>query len=239
MAALVEADTHADVGSGYQVTTCGSGHPDAEFDSGSGNFYFNVMTQPDVTATWTITELVPPEFASGSAALATAATPSQQGAAATPPEQNLEDLTFSGLVQGQLTTAVNLQPLGHSAPDPSAGFGPWQATQCLDYQSSGLGSSGHGFDIAILGDVGGKRWSVRITLLVRDHVPGTYQILINWSDGQSWLWSQDKATYYQEAGDGTVTVNPDGHSGTMDVVVGPGPYAPQTAHITGSWTCPD
>jgi len=123
---------------------------------------------------------------------------------------------LSGPVVGSLTSGLLSVAHQTTQPKTSGDFGPVLHTQCADYTAS-AGNNGSryvGHEADFLGDVGGKRVSVR--LYVEEQAgqtrrwPGVHQVsAFGQADGSLQVWFVGTSTSWDRQG-GSFTVAPDG-----------------------------
>jgi hypothetical protein len=150
-----------------------------------------------------------------------------------------ENLKLSGAINGQFTTATAIQGLSSNYPtDHGAGFGPIDATACVQ-------NSGEGWEVDLYGRVGKNEMSLTFdgqdeygNNMAADYV-GKHDIDNNANTGglASLYWgSQDLE--FPMPGSATLVVNRNGASGTMDIQFASGPQGGTTVEtIKGSWRC--
>jgi hypothetical protein len=143
-----------------------------------------------------------------------------------------EGLTFSGDINGQMTSAT---------PDPATGTMPARCTL------PGPGTQSRG--IAITGDVQGSRWNLLVLLGSNSLAAGTYsgnggQIYVELNPGTGNSVSGSWLTNEKALDSDTLTINPGVTSGTVDVIARPSlpsnsapAFGPTHVRITGSFTC--
>ena len=182
-----------------------------------------------------------------------ASAPAQPAVAtATPAPSTLpESLTFSGLLAGTLTTAINVHSVGHSQPQPDIVMSPtvyqppvsW--TRCSRFSGDFDGHPFPEFEVDIVGVLGGHRYALEVNLgdkaLAEVHPGQPVQFLAHGGgvtvdliedDGKSrnWVATRDNTITFSDASmtSGTLKFQLDDAGNTM--------WNPDT-FVQGGWRC--
>lgn len=150
-----------------------------------------------------------------------------------------EDLKLSGVVNGRLTSATAVRGMTSSFPVQASGFGPVDETACVQNASEG-------WKVDLYGLVGAHMMSLSIggqdesgSNMAGDYL-GSHAIDNNANFGGivNFYWGSENLTY-PVLGSATLVVNPDGHSGTMDIQFSNGVLGnpPAVETISGTWRC--
>ena len=158
------------------------------------------------------------------------------------PSPLLEQLTFTGFLQGQMTQATNPSPPTPSQPSKIGEEFPAK-TRCGAWSDS----FGSYWQADIVGKVGGANWALSMSYDTSSSGPTTFQITApagyNSADANVWLLpSTSPPGANWEAGfgaTGSFTVSSDLRHGSIDVVL-PGltnDGTSTTIHVVGQWRC--
>jgi Protein of unknown function (DUF4236) len=148
-----------------------------------------------------------------------------------------EGLTLTGPVSGHLTRAIEVKGMTGTFPAQQGeyGLGRVNATACVQ-------NGGEGWEVDIYGQVGAHLMSLSFDgdgpdLSTTPYI-GSHDIDNDPRQGGTvdfyWGSVEVDADRYSSSG-GTLAVNRDGHSGTMNITLDTGTKMPEK--ITGSWRC--
>lgn len=146
-----------------------------------------------------------------------------------------EDLKLSGLANGHFTTAIAVEGMTSNFPPQQGeyGLGRVNATACVQ--------NSDGWEIDLYGHVGSQLMSLSFdgdsTDLGADPYIGKHEIDDYANDGGTvdLYWGSLEVDDTRDVASGTLLVNGDGHSGTMNITLNTDSKKPEI--ISGSWRC--